>query len=230
MVAHVPGRRQSADHCDRPDRSGIERQDPSVAHRFVLEQDHRPGGHGTSQSSGVLVGHDVRRRVVRDTPGVRSELGRQEADAGPIDHPPRRLTGRDLVAEVQSPLLTEGLLQVHSGVEGQGAVTHPPDEVRDRDAVPVPLVPQHRCQQMAVLPAPRSVHGVVRRHDGGHVLVDDPLEVRQVDIVENRLVHRDVHGKAGVLHLFALRCQSADSQSTEGSDRAFRRFREFARD
>ena len=101
---------------------------------------------------------------------------------------------------MHGPLLAQGLLQVHPGVERLGAVAHAPDEVGDGDAVPGPQVPQHGREEVGVLPAPLPVHRVVRPHDGGDTLVGRPLEVREVDVVENRLVDRHVHSEAGVLH------------------------------
>ena len=48
-----------------------------------------------------------------------------------------------------------------------------------------------------------AVHEVVRAHHAGHALVDDPLEVGEVDLVQGLLVHLDVDLEAGVLHRVA---------------------------
>ena len=52
----------------------------------------------------------------------------------------------------------------------------------------------------SVLSCPFAVHGVVGGHDRRDALVDAALEVRQVDVVEARLVDGDVDLEAGVLH------------------------------
>ena len=200
VVAHVGRGRQATDHGDRAHGVGIEREDRCPIDRLVLEEDDGPGGDGASQGPPLGIGHDVERRVVRDPGGVRAQLGGDDPSARTLHHRPPRLARRQLVAEMFGPLLAKRLFEVHPCVQRLATVTHAPDEVRDGDAAPIPHVPQHGGQQIGVLPAPLAVDRVVGAHHRGHSLVDDPLEVRQVDIVQGRLVHCDVHAEAGVLH------------------------------
>ncbi len=77
------------------------------------------------------------------------------------------------------------------------------DPVADDEALEAPLVAQHVGEQLVALPAPLAVDAVVGRHHRRDALVDDPLEVGEVHLVERDVVDLDVDAEAGVLHRVA---------------------------
>jgi hypothetical protein len=121
----------------------------------------------------------------------------------------RSTSAQDATAHIEGrrqcpgTLLREGHLDVEPGREGADRVAQAPDEVADDDALEAPLLAQDRRQQLRRLTAPLAVHGVVGAHDGRDPRVHHRPEVRQVDLVQDRLVDRDVDREASVLHAVA---------------------------
>ncbi len=122
---------------------------------------------------------------------------------GSVHLGPRHVAAGQGRRQVLGPDHPVGHLQVQPGMERPRRVSQSQDPVADDEPLESPLVPQDVGQQHPVLTAPLAVDAVVGTHDHGHALVDDPLEVGQVDVVQGGLVHRNVHGEAGVLHRVA---------------------------
>ena len=96
-----------------------------------------------------------------------------------------------------------GISMSRPAVSDGGGVAQPEDPVADDEALEAPLAPEDVGEELAVLAAPLAVDAVVRRHHRGDALVDDPAEVREVDLVQGDVVDLDVDGEAGVLHRVA---------------------------
>ncbi len=186
--------------ASRVSRRGVQRQHRRTAHGLVPEQDH-PARRDLAGQRPVLVGGDHLRRGRRRTErGGGAQLGAQDPDRRPLHVLPVRGPRRERGRQGARALLRERHLHVETGGERSHGVAQTPDEVGDDEAVEAPLVPEDVGQQHPVLPAPRAVDRVVGAHDARGAGVDDRLEVRQVDLVQRRLVDGDVDGEPGVLH------------------------------
>lgn len=133
----------------------------------------------------------------------RSRLGRgdplgqlHDPGAGGVEVVDRQGATIDRIADLGIPgALRAGHLEVHAGVEPEGAVRRRVP-VAHHHAVEAPALAEHPGEQGAGLAHVLAVDPVVRRHEGpGARLADHDLEPGQVELVERALVdHRiDAH-------------------------------------
>ncbi len=194
---------ERSDHRDLLARTDFQREHRGSVHRLVAEEDDRLGRRLPGQRSVRRVGEHV------STWGrLAQNLG--EAEPGG-DHPlhrgvdlrPRGRTRVEVVDEVAGPHHPVRHLDVEATVQRTARIADPEDPVADHEARESPLVPEHVGEQCAVLPAPLTVHAVVRAHHRRDPFVDDTAEVREKDLVQCDLVHGDVDRETSVLHRVA---------------------------
>ena len=131
---------------------------------------------------------------------VESQQRRHDACHADVDVVPRHLATFDRVGEVRRAHHPVRHLDVESGLDRLGRVADAEDPVADDEPLETPLVAEDLGEQAAMITAVHAVHLVVGAHHTGDALVDDPLELREVHLVERDLVDLDVDLEPGVLH------------------------------
>ncbi len=120
-----------------------------------------------------------------------------------VDVVPGRITPLDRLREMHGSNHPVRHLDVEPRANRFGGVAHPEDPVADHEPLEPPLVTQDLGEQAAMVTAIGAVHLVVGAHHARHTLVDDPSEVREIDLVQCDLVDLDVDREPGVLHRVA---------------------------
>ena len=144
--------------------------------------------------------HHVRRRLGLVPGGVVLDLRTEDAPGRPVHVVPRHPSLGQRRRQVDGALLLERLLHVQPGAQRLRGVPQPPDEVGHGHAGETPRAAQHAFHQPLVLARPLTVDRVVLGHDAGHAGLDDPPEMRQVHLVQGRVVSGHVDREPGVLH------------------------------
>ena len=201
-VTDVDGVGQAAQHGDTHARIG-EREHRGAGDELVAQQDDGAGcdltGELTVRRGAQHI--DQRRRGREDL--VEAQHRRHDVLDGAVDVLPCGIAALEGGSEVLGAHHSVGHLDVKASGQRRRCVAEAVDPVADDEPLEPPLVAQDVRQQLAVLAAPFTVDAVVGRHHRRHTLVDDPTEVRQVDLVKGDLVDLDVDGETCVLHRVA---------------------------
>jgi hypothetical protein len=200
-VAEVDGVGEATEHRHGSARS--DRQHRGAVDRLVAEQDDGAGGDLACELSVLRRSEDGSRRGRRGQDVVEPQQRGHDPPDGAVDVGPRRLAVREGPREVLGPHHAVGHLDVEPCGQRRRRVTQTEDPIADDEALEPPLVSQDVGEQLTVLAAPLAVDAVVGRHHRGDALVDDPMELPEVHLVEGDVVDLDVDGEAGVLHRVA---------------------------
>ena len=180
--------RRRAGRAPRPgQRRGSMRQDGAAVDGLVAEQHDGFGGglagerpvrrcrpaprtDGRRVALGIGGVPEQRRDGARDA-GVDVGLRARRRPRAPQSRPSRRIMRAGI--STSSPAVTDGPASRRPKI--QSLMTKPSKPHSSRST---------SVSSVAALPAPLAVDRVVGAHHGGHALVDDPLEVREVHLVE----------------------------------------------